>query len=116
LLRAQDIEFTRARQGVEQPTISKIEDIVEEFGEDKNLEKGLNFPINTNADPKLRHRALVGPFLWIAWCTRPDILFAIAYLLRFSTYATKIRWDALIRVLRSPPQDNRGDPLRAQAD
>jgi hypothetical protein len=64
------------------------------------LEKGLNFPINTTADPKLRYRALVGAFLWIAWCTRPDILFAITYLLRFSTYATKIRWDALIRVLR----------------
>jgi hypothetical protein len=64
------------------------------------LKKGLNFPINNTTDPKLRYRAFVGAFLWIAWCTRPDILFAITYLLRFSTYATKIRWDALIRALR----------------
>jgi hypothetical protein len=52
------------------------------------------------ADPKLRYRALVGALLWIARCTRPDILFAITYLSRFSTYATKIHWNALIRVLR----------------
>jgi hypothetical protein len=78
----------------------QIEDVVDEFGEDKNLKKGLNFPINNTADPKLRYRAFVGAFLWIAWCTRPDILFAITYLLRFSTYATKILWDALIRVFR----------------
>jgi hypothetical protein len=85
----------------------QVEYIVEEFGEDTNMkkidspmEKGLHLPINTTTDPKLRYRALVGAFLWIAWCTRPDILFAITYLLRFSTNATKIRWDALIRVLR----------------
>jgi hypothetical protein len=67
---------------------------------DSPMEKGLNLPINTTADPKLRYRALVGALLWIARCTRPDILFAITYLSRFSTYATKIHWDALIRVLR----------------
>ena len=85
----------------------QIEDIVEEFGEDTNMkkvdspmEKGLNLPINTTADPKLRYRALVGALLWIARCTRPDILFAVTYLSRFSTYATKVHWDALIRVLR----------------
>ena len=67
---------------------------------DSPMEKGLNLPINTTADPKLRYRALVGALLWIARCTRPDILFAVTYLSRFSTYATKIHWDALIRVLR----------------
>ena len=64
------------------------------------MEKGLNLPINTTADPKLRYRAFVGALLWIARCTRPDILFAITYLSRLSTYTTKIHWDALIRVLR----------------
>jgi hypothetical protein len=64
------------------------------------MEKGLNLPINTTADPKLRYRALVGALLWIARCTCPDILFAITYLSRLSTYTTKIHWDALIRVLR----------------
>jgi hypothetical protein len=84
-----------------------IEDIIEDFGEDTNMkntdspmEKGLNLPIDTTADPKFRYRALAGALLWIARCTRPDILFAITYLSRFSTYATKIHWDALIRVLR----------------
>jgi hypothetical protein len=67
---------------------------------DSPMEKGLNLPIDTTADPKFRYRALVGALLWIATCTHPDILFAITYLSRFSTYATKIHWDALVRVLR----------------
>ena len=78
----------------------QIEDVVDEFGEDKNLKKGLNFPINNTTDPKLRYRAFVGAFLWIAWCTRTDILLAITHLLRLSTYATKTRRDAFIRILR----------------
>ena len=103
----------------------QIEDTIEEFGEDTNMkkvdspmEKGLNLPINTTADPnELGYRALVGALLRsIARCTRPDILFAITYLLRFSTYATKIHWDRCSHPSPSLPQDNRGDPLRAQAD
>jgi hypothetical protein len=42
----------------------RIEDIIKEFGEDTNMKKvaspmkkGLNLPINTTADPKLRYRA-----------------------------------------------------------
>ncbi len=85
----------------------QIEDIIDEFGEDTTsktadspMEKGLNLPSTTIADPKLRYRALIGALLWIARCTRPDILFSIIYLSRFSNCATKIHWDALIRVLR----------------
>ncbi len=85
----------------------QIEDIIDEFGEDTTLktvdspmEKGLNLPSDTIVDPKLRYRSLIGALLWIARCTRPDILFAIIYLSRFSNCATKIHWDALIRVLR----------------
>ena len=55
---------------------------------DSPMEKVLNLPINTAADPKLRYRALIGVILWIVKCTRPDILFTIIYLSRFSTYAT----------------------------
>ena len=85
----------------------QIEDIIDEFGEDTTLktvdspmEKGLNLPSTTIAYPKLRYRALIGALLWIARCTRPDIMFSIIYLSRFSNCATKIHWDALIRVLR----------------
>jgi hypothetical protein len=85
----------------------QIEDIIEEFGEDMNtknvdspMEKGLNLPIDTVADPKLRYRALVGALLWIARCTRPDIMFAVIYLSRFSNFATRVHWVALTRVLR----------------
>jgi hypothetical protein len=85
----------------------QIEDIIEEFGEDLNMknvdspmEKNLNLPLDTIVDTKLRYRALVGALLWIARCTRPDILFSVMYLSRFSTVATKIHWNALIRVLR----------------
>jgi hypothetical protein len=85
----------------------QIEDIIDEFGEDTTMktvdspmEKGLNLPSDTVLDPKLRYRALIGALLWIARCTRPDILFVIIYLSRFSNCATKIHWDALIRVLR----------------
>jgi hypothetical protein len=67
---------------------------------DSPMEKGLNLPIDTAADPKFRYCALVGALLWISTCTRPGILFAITYLSRLSTYATKIHWDALVRVLR----------------
>jgi hypothetical protein len=85
----------------------QIEDIIDEFGEgapmktaDSPMEKGLNLPSDTIADPKLRYRAVIGAILWIARCTRPDILFAVIYLSRFSTCATKVHWDAVIRVLR----------------
>ena len=64
------------------------------------MEKNLNLPTDTIVDTKLRYRALVGALLWIARCTRPDILFAVMYLSRFSAIATKIHWNALIRVLR----------------
>jgi hypothetical protein len=80
-------------------SVHQIEDVIDESGEGKNLKKGLNFPNNT-ADSELHYFDFVGTFLWIAWCTRPDILLAITHLLRLSTYATKTRWDALIRILR----------------
>jgi hypothetical protein len=82
-------------------SVYQIEDVIDESGEGKNLKKGLNFPNNNNtADSESHYFDFVGTFLWIAWCTRPDILLAITHLLRLSTYATKTRWDALIRILR----------------
>jgi hypothetical protein len=82
-------------------SVYQIEDVIDESGEGKNLKKGLNFPNNNNtADSELQYFDFVGTFLWIAWCTRPAILLAITHLLRLSTYATKTRWDTLIRILR----------------
>jgi len=66
---------------------------------DSPVVKGLNLPIDATANSKFRYCALVGALLWIATCTRPGILFAITYLSRLSTYATKIHWDALVQVL-----------------
>jgi hypothetical protein len=47
----------------------QIEDIIEVFSEDTNMkntdapmEKGLDLPINTTADPKFRYRAFAGAF------------------------------------------------------
>jgi hypothetical protein len=67
---------------------------------DSPMEKDLKLPKDTIADPKLRYRSLIGAFLWIARCTRPDILFAVMYLSQFSNFATKVHWQALLRVLR----------------
>ena len=85
----------------------QIEELIEEHGEDmcmksidSPMEKDLNLPKDTIADPKLRYRSLIGALLWIARCTRPDILFAVMYLSQFSNFATKVHWQALLRVLR----------------
>jgi hypothetical protein len=85
----------------------QIAELIEEHGEDmcmksidSPMEKDLNLPKDTIADPKLRYRSLIGALLWIARCTRPDILFAVMYLSQFSNFATKVHWQALLRVLR----------------
>jgi hypothetical protein len=75
----------------------QVEDVIDEL----NLKKGMSFPNdNDTADSELHYFDLVGTFLWIAWCTRPDILLAITYILQLSTYATKTRRDAFIRIFR----------------
>ena len=85
----------------------QIQEIVNDHGENLNnktaaspMEKGLNLPKDTEVDTKFRYRALIGQLMWIARCTRPDILFATSYLSQFSNFANKLHWDALIRVLR----------------
>jgi hypothetical protein len=85
----------------------QIEDLIEEHGEDLCMkpfdsptEKDLNLPKDTIADPKLRYRALIGALLWIARCTRPDILFSVMYFSQFSDFVTKVHSQAILRVLR----------------
>eukprot|EP00959_Pyramimonas_sp_CCMP1952_P056711 1184621-Pyramimonas_sp.AAC.1 len=65
----------------------QIEEIIEQHNEDMNaktvsspMEKGLNLVKTSEKDPKLPYRQLLGQLLWIARCTRPDILFAVQYL------------------------------------
>ena len=85
----------------------QIEEIIEQHSEDMNsktvtspMEKNLNLTKNSEKDPKLPYRQLLGQLLWIARCTRPDILFAVQYLSQFANCAGREHWTALIRVLR----------------
>ena len=85
----------------------QIEEIIEQHSEDMNsktvtspMEKNLNLTKNSEKDPKLPYRQLLGQLLWIARCTRPDILFAVQYLSQFAHCAGREHWTALIRVLR----------------
>ena len=45
-------------------------------------------------------RSLLGELLWIARCTRPDIMFAVIYLSRFTSAYGPAHYKALLRVLR----------------
>eukprot|EP00959_Pyramimonas_sp_CCMP1952_P391668 8207667-Pyramimonas_sp.AAC.1 len=64
------------------------------------MEKGLNLVKTSEKDPKLPYRQLLGQLLWIACCTRPDILFSFQYMSQFANCACREHWMALIRVLR----------------
>eukprot|EP00959_Pyramimonas_sp_CCMP1952_P390283 8178342-Pyramimonas_sp.AAC.1 len=64
------------------------------------MEKGLNLTKTSEKDPKLPYRQLLGQLLWIARCTRPDILFSVQYLSQFANCACREHWMALLRVLR----------------
>ena len=47
-------------------------------------ETGLHLAPETEPDTSLPYRRLIGGLLWIARATRPDILFIVIYLARFS--------------------------------
>ena len=85
----------------------QIEEILEQHSEDMNsktvtspMEKSLNLTKTSENDPKLPYRQLLGQLLWIARCTRPDIMFAVQYLSQFAHCACREHWMALTRVLR----------------
>jgi hypothetical protein len=48
----------------------------------------------------LPYRNLLGELLWIARCTRPDVLFAIGKLARYSNGYDEVHWQALLRVAK----------------
>ena len=49
----------------------------------------------------LPYRSLLGSLLWIAKCTRPDIMFAVVYLSHYCTSFGKPHWGNPLRVLRN---------------
>eukprot|EP00959_Pyramimonas_sp_CCMP1952_P016587 351728-Pyramimonas_sp.AAC.1 len=53
------------------------------------MERGLNLAKDTEMDPKLPFLRLLGQLLWIARCTRPDIMFSVQYLSQFAHCACK---------------------------
>jgi histone deacetylase 1/2 len=49
---------------------------------------------------RVPYRSLVGALLWLALCTRPDILFQVIFLSKFNTCFGPAHWQALKKVLR----------------
>jgi len=47
-----------------------------------------------------RYRELVGSLLYLSICTRPDIIYPVAYLSQFVVQHTKAHWKALVGVLK----------------
>ena len=101
------MSMTRVEDTFELHQRRQIEEIIDQHNEDMTtktvtspMERGLNLAKDTEMDPKLPFRRLLGQLLWIARCTRPDILFAVQYLSQFAHCACKDHWMALIRVLR----------------
>jgi hypothetical protein len=57
-------------------------------------------PSSPTCDPILPFRNLLGELLWIARCTRPDILFAVNKLSRYNNGYQDVHWQALLRVAK----------------
>jgi hypothetical protein len=52
------------------------------------------------SDPVLPFRNLLGELLWVARCTRPDILFAVNKLSRYNNGYSDVHWQALLRIAK----------------
>jgi hypothetical protein len=57
-------------------------------------------PTSPQCDLSLPYRSLLGELLWIARCTRPDILYAVGKLSRYNNGYTQVHWQALLRVAK----------------
>ena len=64
------------------------------------MEKGLSLEPSAVCDASLPYRELLGSLLWVARCTRPDIMYAVIYLSRFSACYDSQHFAALKRILR----------------
>ena len=64
------------------------------------MEKGLQLEPSKVCDASLPFRSLIGALLWIARCTRPDIMYCVIYLSRFSASYNQTHFIAAKRVLR----------------
>ena len=90
-------------------TISQ-ERFIAQLGQEHGLEdcKPIQTPAEANLhltpcesfDSSLPFRSLIGSLLWIARASRPDILFIVIYLSRFSSCYGIAHWKAAKRVLR----------------
>ena len=95
---------------IEISQVKHIEKCVERFGLAKADCSGTIIPMEDEGDRTLRkaekpdmsypYRELVGSLLWIARCTRPDIMHAVAYLGQFSCNYDKSHFLAAKRVLK----------------
>ncbi|KAK3918579.1 Retrovirus-related Pol polyprotein from transposon TNT 1-94 [Frankliniella fusca] len=60
----------------------------------------LSTPPSTNHNPKLEYRELIGSLMYLAICTRPDLMFTVSYLSQFSSNYTRQHWSVATKVLR----------------
>lgn len=64
------------------------------------LECGMKLEKGDQTDPDSKYRSLVGCIMYIAVCTRPDIVHAASLLSQFNNCHSDIHWKAAKRVLR----------------
>lgn len=65
------------------------------------MEHGLKLSkLASDASPAVPYRELVGSLMYVAICTRPDIMFALSYLSQFNSCFDQSHWVAAQRVLK----------------
>ena len=85
--------------------------IVDHLLSEYNLKSARN--VRTSANPSIditdeksppadegRYREAIGKLLWIARCTRPDILFRVIQLAQYVSKPTMVQWGAILHLIR----------------
>jgi hypothetical protein len=85
--------------------------IVDHLLSEYNLENARN--VRSSANPSVditdeksppadegRYREVIGKLLWIARCTRPDVLFRVIQLAQYVSRPTMVQWGAILHLIR----------------
>lgn len=60
----------------------------------------LSKPPKSNTNPKVPFRELIGSLMYLAICTRPDLMFVVSYLSQFNSSYTNKHWGVARNVLK----------------